>query len=145
VQRNRGEGGIKAPAIYWSYVWITWCVKESTVQKLETQHTVDLVNLLVAEGFLPIVYKKGLTSVNFYLKCGKINCRDFCAALLAQNSGMIQTWGDVCTVDAIMTNCCSLLATKIMIMCCISILLWHVNALFLNFATKCVLILCLLQ
>lgn len=116
-------GVIKAPAIYWSYVWITWCVKESTVQKLETQHTVDLVNLLVSESFLPSVDKKGLTSVNFNLKYREINCTDFCAALLTQSSGMIQTWGDACTVNAIMTNCCSLLAVKIMIICCVSILI----------------------
>lgn len=61
------------------------------MQELETRHTVDLLNLLVSEGFLPIVDKKGLNSVNFYLKCGKINCADFCAVLLAQSSGMIQT------------------------------------------------------
>ena len=61
------------------------------MQKLETQSTVDLVNLLVPEGLLPIVDKKGLTSVNLYLKCGEINCTDFCAALLTESSGMIQT------------------------------------------------------
>jgi len=48
--------------------------------KIETQHAVDLGNLLVSEGFLPIVDKKGLTSVNRNLKYGEINCTDFCGA-----------------------------------------------------------------
>lgn len=110
--------------------------KKVQCKNLRLGISVDLVNLLVSEGFLPIVDKKGWTSVNVCLKCGKINCTDFCAVLLTQSSVMIQTGGDVCTVDAIMTNYFSLLATKIMIMFCISILLWHVNAFFFKFCNK---------
>jgi len=46
---------------------------------------------VVSEGFLPVVDKKGLMSVNFNLKYGTVNCTDLCAALLTQSSGMIQT------------------------------------------------------
>ena len=61
------------------------------MQNHETERTMDLVNLLVAEGFFPVVDKKGLTSVNFSLKYGEINCTDFCLTLPTLSSGMVQT------------------------------------------------------
>jgi hypothetical protein len=63
----------------------------------------------MSEGFLPVVDKKGLTSVNFNLKYREINCTDWSAALLTNSSGMIQIC-DVCTVNALTTNFCSHLA-----------------------------------
>jgi hypothetical protein len=54
-----------------------------------------VVNVLVAEGFLPVVDKEGLTSVNFNWKYEELNYSDFCVTLLTQSSEIIQI------------NCCS--------------------------------------
>jgi hypothetical protein len=73
-------GGRSQPQILNQQIWEHDC----TAQKHETQQIVDLVDLLVAEGLLPIVCKKELPSVTFSLKYGEINCTGFCVTLLRE-------------------------------------------------------------